>query len=88
MTEAAEESHEHDQLDLPESVLDEARKLASKDNIPLDHYVALVVTRHVAALQGIEYLKQRAKGASREKFLEVLRNAPDVPPMPGDEIES
>ncbi len=75
------------QLDLPESVLDEARKMASKDNIPLDYYVALVVTRHVAAQQGIEYLKQRAKGASGEKFLEVLRNAPAAPPVPGDEIE-
>ncbi len=75
------------QLDLPESVLTEARKLASEDNIPLDYYVALVVTRHVAALQGLEYLKQRAKGASGEKFLEVLRNAPDAPPVPGDEIE-
>ena len=76
------------QLSLPESVLDEARKLASKDNIPLDYYVALVLTRHIASLQGIEYLQQRAKGApSRERFLEILRNAPDVPPIPGDEIE-
>lgn len=75
------------QLDLPESVLDEARRLASKDNIPLDYYVALVVTRHIAESQGIEYLRQRGKGASRERFLEILRKAPDVPPLPGDEIQ-
>jgi len=76
------------QLNLPESVLDEARRLASKENIPLDYFVALVLTRHVASVQGIEYLKQRAKGASRERFLEILNKAPDVPPIPGDEIES
>jgi hypothetical protein len=75
------------QLNLPESVLDEARKLATKDNIPLDYYVALIVTRHIAARQGLEYLQQRAKGASRERFLEILAQAPDVPPIPGDEIE-
>ncbi len=75
------------QINLPPSVLDEARRLASKDNIPLDYYVALVLTRHVASVQGIEYLKQRAVGASRERFLEILDKAPDVPPIPGDEIK-
>ena len=76
------------QLDLPESVLDEARKLASKDSIPLDYYVALVLTRHVASMQGLEYLKQRAERApSREAFLAILKKTPDVPPVPGDEID-
>lgn len=75
------------QLELPERVLDEARKLASKENVPLDNYVARVLARHLASVQGIAYIEQRAKGASREKFLAALRKAPDVPPMPGDEIE-
>ena len=75
------------QLSLPESVLKEAREMASKDNVPLDHYVALIIARHVAARQGIEYLKKRSQGASRESVLRILGRSPDAPPMPGDEIE-
>jgi len=75
------------QLHLPESVLDEARRLASKDNISLDYYVALVLTRHLALIDGIEYMKQRSRDASRERFLNILDKAPDVAPVAGDERE-
>jgi hypothetical protein len=75
------------QIEVPESVLDEARRLASKDKIPLDYYVALVLTKHIALQQGVDYLKERGKGASRERFLEILAKAPNNPPLPGDEIE-
>ena len=75
------------QIEIPESVLEEARRLASKDAISLDAYVALVLSRHIGRMQGIEYLKERAKGApSRERFLEILAKFPDRPPMPGDEL--
>ena len=75
------------QIELPESVLDEARRLASKDRIPLDYYVALVLTRHIAQVQGIEYLNERAKRApTRERTLEILQKVPDAPPIQGDDI--
>lgn len=75
------------QLSLPESVLKEAREMAERDNVPLDQYVALIISRHVAARQGIEYLKARAQGASRQKFLAILARSPDAPPVPVDEVE-
>ena len=75
------------QIELPQSVLDEARRLASKDKVSLDDYVAHVLTRHIATLQGVSYLNERAKNApGRERILEILNKVPDVPPMSGDEL--
>jgi hypothetical protein len=75
------------QIELLEPVLDQAKKLAAMRSIPLNDYLARVITRHVASTMGVEYLEQRAKEApTRERFLEILNNAPDVAPMPGDEL--
>lgn len=34
----------------------------------------------------VEWLRERAARANREAFLAVLDKAPDVPPLPGDEL--
>ncbi len=40
----------------------------------------------MAALLTVDYLEERARRGSREKFLAVLAKVPDTPPEPGDEL--
>lgn len=40
----------------------------------------------VAALSALEYLEKRAKQGSRETFLEILSNVPDVEPEACDTL--
>ena len=74
------------EIQLPESVLNEAKKLAEQDQIPLDYFVALAVTERVASLRGIAYLRARAERGKSVDINALLAKVPDVPPMPGDEL--
>jgi hypothetical protein len=58
-----------------------------------DPDVFLAAVRHVAkargmtaALLAVDYLEERAKRGSREKFLAMLAKVPDTAPEPGDEV--
>jgi hypothetical protein len=75
------------QVQLPDSVLDDAKRMAEQDKIPLDHFVALAVSERVSAMRGAAYLQQRAKRASNEKCLAALAKSPDVKPDSDDRIE-
>jgi len=46
----------------------------------------LAVAEKIAAISTIEYLEKRAQRGSREKFLEILRKAPDVEPEGFDKL--
>jgi len=73
-------------LDVPDSVLATAQRLADDCGLPLEEYLSRII---VKALENEWWEERTTQGAhvGRERFLEILRKAPDVPPMPGDEIE-
>jgi len=73
------------EIQLPESVLNEARKLAEQDQIPLEFFVALAVTERVASLRGVAYLRARAERGRNVDIDALLAKVPDVPPIAGDE---
>jgi hypothetical protein len=56
------------QLRLPNSDLASLQKLAARENVTMDQLAASALAENVAALMGTEYLEQRAKRGSREKF--------------------
>ena len=74
-------------LELPESLIDDARRAAEQEHLPLDEFVARLLTENLRLRQAWEQQIWRGSRVSRERFLEILRKAPDVPPMPGDQIE-
>jgi hypothetical protein len=39
-----------------------------------------------AAETASEFFKRRAEGGSPEEFIRLLKQSPDKPPIPGDEI--
>jgi hypothetical protein len=75
-------------LQLPDPVMDAVKKLADRERITLEEFIACMVSETVRLDEFWEQRVARGKKVSRERFLEILNNAPDVPPIPGDEIES
>jgi hypothetical protein len=71
---------------LPESLYKQVRELAQQDGISLDQFITTAVAEKVVALTTIEYLRERAKRGSLEKFKAVLAKVPDVEPEPHDRL--
>lgn len=60
-------------LRLPESLHKQARNLARKENTSINQLVSSALAEKVSALMAEEYIEQRAKRASREKFRNALK---------------
>jgi len=73
-------------LRLPNTLHEQAKKLAQKDGISLNQFITLAVSEKAAALTTKEYLEERAKRGSRETLLAFLAQAPDVEPEEYDRL--
>ncbi len=72
-------------LRLPESLHKKARELAKKENTSINQLVSSALAEKISALMTEEYIEQRAKRASKEKFKKVLNKVPDVAPEKYDQ---
>jgi hypothetical protein len=75
------------QIEIPEAILRDARRLADTKHVPLDRIIADAVTKMVAAQEGMAYLKARAERGRNVDIKAILAKAPDVEPDPSDRIE-
>jgi len=73
-------------ITIPNSIYNGVQALASKENMSIDQFVALVLGEKMSALMTDDYLLQRAKRGQRDKFLAVLDTAPDVEAIDDDKI--
>lgn len=71
-------------LSLPDSTHKAAKLLAEKEHISINQLVTLAIAEKLSALEAEEYLSRRAKHGKREKFLKVLKDAPNIEPHEGD----
>jgi hypothetical protein len=71
---------------LPESLHKKAREIAEREGVSINQLVASALAEKLSALLTEEYLEERARRGSREKFDRVMSKIPSRPPMPGDEI--
>jgi hypothetical protein len=72
---------------LPPSIGNAARKLAEEDGVSLSQWVSIAVAQKISSVETAEaFFKRRSEGADQVDFPEMLRNAPDRAPDPGDEI--
>ena len=67
-------------LRLPESLHNQVRILAKQEEVSINQLLASAAAEKVAALMTEQYLEERAKRGSREKFRAVLAKVPDVVP--------
>ena len=73
-------------LRLPESLHKYARDVAKRENISINQLITLALAEKLAILGAEDYLEERAKRGSYEKFLEILSKAPDVEPEESDKL--
>ena len=75
-------------IELPPSIGNAAQKLAEEDGVSLSQWVSIAVAQKISSIETAEeFFARRSKGADKVDFLDLLRNAPDRPPEPGDELE-
>ncbi|HEX9925575.1 MAG TPA: hypothetical protein VGD99_23160 [Anaerolineae bacterium] len=56
------------------------KEAAKAEGISMNQFIMLAIAEKIATLSTMNYLEERAKRGSREKFLAVLAKAPDVEP--------
>jgi len=61
---------------LPDSLHRQLKELAEKEGISINQFVSSAVGEKVAALMTVEYLTDRGRRGSREKFEAVLSKVP------------
>ena len=65
-------------LRLPESLHKKARDLAKKENTSINQLVSSALAEKVSALMTEEYIDERAKRASKNKFVKALSKVANV----------
>jgi len=65
-------------LRLPDSLHKKARDLAKKENTSINQLVSSALAEKISALMTEEYIEQRGKRASKQKFKKALRKVADV----------
>jgi hypothetical protein len=75
------------ELNLPSDLLEEVQRLALDGRESLDQWLLGAIAQRLETEKSLKILKQYASKADSERFREILARVPDVPPMPGDELE-
>lgn len=71
---------------LPESLHKKIKELAEKEGVSMNQFITLAVSEKMSALLTIDYLKERAKNASKQKFKNIMDQVPDVEPEEYDKL--
>ncbi len=72
-------------LSLPDSIHRQLKLAAEEDGISIDQFVSLAVAEKLSALQTYDIIAERAKGGSRESFLQAMASIPKGAAVEGDE---
>jgi len=71
---------------LPESLHKKIKELAEKEGVSMNQFITLAVSEKMSALLTIDYLKERAEKASKQKFENIMNQVPDVEPEEYDKL--
>ncbi len=75
-------------LEVPDNLMQDALQSAAREGKSLQQWVRSALEERVRLEHSAEaFFKKRAAGATGQDLRWALDNAPDVPPMPGDELE-
>lgn len=73
-------------LRLPDSLHEQIRKLANVDGISINQFISTAAAEKLAALMTVDYLEERAKRGTRQRFEAALERLPDVEPADDDKL--
>lgn len=73
-------------LRLPDSLHEQARKLAKKEKVSINQLITLAVAEKVSALMTEDYLETRAALGDRKKFERAMSKVAQVEPEEYDRL--
>lgn len=74
-------------LRLPDSVMEEAKRLAEDDQVSLNQFFLAAISEKLGELKTRNFFQQRAQGAEVEDAISILDSLQvNEPPIRGDEI--
>ena len=74
------------QLRLPKSVKSGVQRLAKREGISMNQFMATAIAEKLAVLESLDYLEERAKRADLKLFDRFMSREGGEPPRPGDEL--
>jgi hypothetical protein len=73
-------------LRLPDSLHRSLKMAADADGVSVNQFVSLAVAEKLSALQTYDIIAERAKGGSRDSFMQAMALIPKGLVAPGDEV--
>lgn len=73
-------------ISIPDSIRQRVEALAREDGVEVDSFIATVLSQRVAVADADSYVRRRAARGSAQQMLEILSQAPQVEPDPGDRL--
>lgn len=73
-------------VEIPEALLKQVKDLSIREKISLDRLVSIALSAQVSAWMTKDYLAEKAKRGSWDKFQQVLTKVPDVEPEDYDRL--
>jgi predicted transcriptional regulator len=73
-------------LRLPESLHEQLRKLAKRENVSMNQLITLALAEKIAALTTEDYLQERAERGDRYRFKRAMAKVPDTEPCADDAL--
>ncbi|MCC5667368.1 hypothetical protein LC653_26680 [Nostoc sp. CHAB 5784] len=73
-------------VQLPESLYKQIEALAARENISIEQLATIALSAQVSAWMTKDYLEEKVKSGSWEKFQQVLNKVPNVEPEEYDKL--
>jgi predicted transcriptional regulator len=73
-------------LRLPESLHEQLRELAKRENVSMNQFITLALAEKIAALTTEDYFRERAERGDRYRFERVMAKVPDTEPCADDAL--
>lgn len=74
-------------LRLSESLHRQVRELARREGVSINQFISTALAEKLSALMTVDYLDERARRGSREKFERALGKVRERAPEPGDAVD-
>ena len=71
---------------IPESIHKKVKEISKNEKISINQFIASALSEKLSAFMTEDYIQRRAKNASRKKFMDALKQVPNVPPDENDKI--
>ena len=74
------------QLRLPRSIKGHVERVAARDGISMNQFIATAVAEKLSAMETEDFFAERAKRANPELFWKIMNRKGGEPPREGDEL--